>query len=459
MAGLSSPGLGSGLDINSLVSQLMAVEQQPVVLLNQKEASFQAKISALGSLKSSLSSLQTAAETLIPAVTTTAADKYTTTSASVSDSTLLSVSATNTAVTGSYTLSDITTAKAHQIHKTGLTTPSEAGTLSITVGTGSAVSVDIVADASMADVRDAINASDAEVTASIINDGTNDVLILTAKNTGDANMITVDGSSTLGGTAYDIFDYSPPGANNTWVEQQDATDASVTINGIPVTSQTNSITTAVTGLTINLTKDDAGPTTLTVSKSNASVANSLNAFIKAYNEAVSTMKSLGNYDAVNKKASSLTGDATLRSAQAQLRSTLFSTSDSGNTGLRLLSDLGVSVQTDGTLKLDSTKLTAAITSDFESVATLVADVGTKFKTTISGLVSTDGSVSSRIDGINSSIKNIGTRRDEWALRLQKIEANYRRQFNALDVQISNMQSLSASLTQQLAGLASLINNN
>ena len=169
------------------------------------------------------------------------------------------------------------------------------------------------------------------------------------------------------------------------------------------------------------------------------------------------MKNLGNYDAATKKASTLTGDATLRSAQTQLRNTLFSANGGSNPDLQLLSDLGVSVQTDGSLKLDSSKLTAAITSDFAGVATLVASIGTKFKATASGLVSAGGPVSARIDGINTSVKEITKRRDEWTLRLQKIESNYRRQFTALDVQLSKLQSTSASLTQQLAGLASLIN--
>ncbi len=457
MATLSSPGVGSGLDINSLISQLMTVEQRPVLVLNQKEASFQAKISALGSLKSALSALQTTAETLIPSIGTTAADKYTSTSATVADSTLATANATNGVAAGNYSLSNITLAHAHQISKSGFVASAEAGTLSITVGSGSAVTVNIAANATLSEISAAINASGAEVSASIINDGTNDFLILTAKNSGDVNMITVTGTNTGVGTEFDFFDYAPPGANNSWVQQQDATDATVTINGIPVTSQTNSITTAISGLTLNLLKEDVGPTTLTVSKSNGAVANSLNAFIKAYNDAVIVMKNLGNYDAASKKASTLTGDSTLRSAQAQLRTALFSASGGSNPNLQLLSDLGVSVQTDGSLKLDSSKLTAAITSDFSSVATLVANVGTKFKTAVSGLVSADGPVSARIDGINVSVKEIGKRRDEWALRLQKIESNYRRQFTALDVQLSKLQSTSASLTQQLAGLAALIN--
>ena len=458
MAGLTASGLGSGLDINSLISQLMTVEQQPLLALNKKEASYQAKISALGSLKGALSALQTASETLIPATGVTAADKFTTTSASSSDATLATASATNTAAAGNYTLSDIVLAKAQQIRKSGLAVPAEAGTLSITVGTGSAVSVSIAASATLAQVRDAINASSADATASIINDGTNDLLILTAKNTGALNTIRIDGASTDGGIEFNIFDYTAPGANNSWVEEKNASSASVKINGVAVTSTTNSITTSVTGLTVNLAKESAGPVTLTVSKSNAAVTSSLNAFIKAYNDSVGVMKSLGNYDAANKKASTLTGDATLRSAQAQLRSTLFAANGGSNANLQRLSDLGVSVQLDGTLKLDSTKLTAAITSDFSSVAKLVADVGSRFKTTVSGLISEGGSVASRIDGINSTIKAIGTRRESLSLLLTKIESNYRRQFTALDVQVAKMQSVSSSLTQQLAGLANLINN-
>ena len=458
MATLTSPGLGSGLDINTLISRLMTVEQQPLLVLNQKEAGFQAKISALGALKGSLSSLQTAAESLIPAAGTSAAEKYTSTRASVADTTLATASATNSAAAGSYSLADIILAKAHQISKSGLVTPAEDGTLSISVGSGTAVSVNIDAGATLAQVRDAINASASEATASIINDGSSDVLVLTAKSTGVANKITINGTSTDSGSEFDIFDYTPPGASNTWVEQQEAVSASVKINGILVTSSTNSISTAITGVTLNLVKASAGPTTLAVTKDNAAVTSSLNTFIKAYNDTVKVMKDLGNYDAANKRASTLTGDSTLRASQAQLRSVLFAASGGSNANLQRLSDLGVSIQTDGTLKLDSTKLSAAITSDFANVATLVADVGSRFKTAVSGLVSADGSVTARIDGINSTVKDIGKRREAITLSLQKIESNYRRQFNALDLQVANLQSLSARLTQQLASLPSINNN-
>lgn len=452
MAGLSSPGIGSGLDINALVSQLMAVEQQPLVALQKKEASFQAKISALGSLNSVLSALKTTAESLVPS-TGTAANKYTTTRATLGDSTLASATATNSAAAATYTLSDIVLAKAHQVRKTGMTIPAGSGTLNIKVGTGTAVDVNIDAGATLSTIRDAINTSSAAVSAAIINDGTSDYLVLTADSSGAANTITVTGS-----VGFEDFNYST-GTPNSWTQAVEATSASVKVNGIAVTSTTNSISSAIEGVTLTLSKESAGPTTLTVSKDYNSVTSSLNAFITAFNNANTTFKSLGNYNSETKTASTLTGDSTLRSVDSQLRSLLFTAAGKEGNALQKLSDLGVSLQLDGTLKLDSSKLTAAINSNFEGVAELVSGIGSKFKTAIAGMIDTSGIVSNRIAGIKDSIKLLDQRQEALQLRLQKIESNYRRQFNALDVQLSNLQSLSSRLTSMLASIPSTSSNN
>lgn len=452
MAGLSSPGLGSGLDINALVTQLMTVEQQPLIALQKKEASFQAKISALGSLKSALSTLQTSAENLIPSSGTTAADKYTSTRAGLSDTTLASATATNSAVTGSYTLTDIVLAKAHQVRKTGMTIPAGAGTLSIKVGTGATVDVNINAGATLSNIRDAINASTAAVSAAIINDGSNDYLVVTADNSGAANTITMTGSA-----GFESFNYST-GTPNSWTQAVEATSASVKLNGITITSSTNSISNALEGVTLTLTKESAGPATLTVIKDHGNISSSLNAFIKAFNDASATIKNLGAYNSETKTASTLTGDSTLRSAEGQLRSLIFAANGSTGSNFQRLSDLGVSLQLDGTLKLDSGKLTTAITNDFEGVANLMSNLGTAYKNAVSGMIGTSGTVTNKIDGITASIKLLDQRQEALQLRLQKVESNYRRQFNALDVQLSNLQSLSSRLTSMLASIPSASSN-
>lgn len=453
MAGLSSPGLGSGLDINSLISQLMAVEQQPLIALQRKEASYQAKISALGSLKGALSALETASANLIPAAGTTAASKFTTTRAAFGDTTLGSATATNSAAAGSYTLSEITLAKAEQVRKSGMTIPAGAGTLSITVGTGAAVNVNVAAGATLTSIRDAINTSSAAVGAAIINDGASDYLVLTGDSSGVANTITIAGSA-----GFEDFNYSS-GTPNSWTQAVPPSNASVKINGIAVTGTTNTISGAIEGVTINLTKETAGSTTLTISKDYSSVTSSLNAFIKAFNDAATTMKNLGAYNSETGVASTLTGDSTLRSVQSQLRSILFTPSSAGSADLRYLSDLGVSIQLDGTLSLNSSKLTTAINSNFEGVANVVADFGSRFKNAVSSMVGTSGVVTNKIDGINSTIEDLDQRQEALQLRLAKVEENYRRQFTALDVQLSNMQSLSARLASMLSSIPSASDNN
>lgn len=452
MAGLSSPGVGSGLDINTLISRLMMAEQQPLLALQKKEAGFQAKISALGSLKSSLSSLQTSAENMMPATGSTANDKYTTTKASLGDSSLVNVTATNSAAAGTHTFSDVTLASAQRLSKTGMTIPADAGTLSITVGAGSSIDVSINAGATLANIRDAINASGAEVSASILNDGNSDFLVLNAKNTGAANTITVAGSA-----GFEAFDYAEGGAN-AWGQTLAAADASVKIDGIVVSSPSNTITTAVEGVTLNLVKAGTASTTLTLSKEHSNVTSSVNGFIKAFNDAANTIKSLGNYNAETKKASTLTGDSALRAVDSQLHALLFSPSGSTGSNMQRLSDLGISLQLDGTLKLDATKLSSAIDRDFEGVANLMSNVGTRFKDTVTGMVGDSGIVSSRIDGAKSSATELTKRQEAMQLRLEKVESNYRRQFNALDSQLANMQSLSSQLSGQLSSLANLIGN-
>ncbi|MBS1197801.1 MAG: flagellar hook-associated protein [Proteobacteria bacterium] len=452
MAGLSSPGIGSGLDINSLISRLMEAERLPLTALENKEKSYNTKISALGSLKSVLTAAQTAAEGLVPASGTTAVNKYTSTRATLSDTSLGSATATNSAAAGSHTLSDITLASAQQLSKSGMSIPAGAGTLNIKVGDGTAVNVSIGANATLASMRDAINASSAGVSASILNDGSSDVLVLKSKNSGAANTITMTGSA-----GFEDFNYAA-GSANSWTQDAEAKNASVKIDGITVSSASNSISTAIEGVTLTLAKESATGTTLTIAKDNSGITSSLNTFIKAFNDAATTMKSLGAYNSTTKTAATLTGDSTLRSTQNQLNTLLFSSSSAGGNGLQRLSDLGVNLQLDGTLKLDSTKLNAAINSNFEGVANLVADVGSRFKATLDSMVGPTGSVNSKIDGIKSTIKSLDQRQEALQLKLAKVEERYRRQFTALDTQISNMQALSSRLASQLASLPSINSN-
>jgi len=455
MATITSLGSGSGLDLEGLLTKLMGVEQQPLVALQKKQTSYESTISSLGSLSSVLSSLQTAAAAMVPDTGTTATNKYASYKTSVADTSIATASASSSAATGTYSLTDIKLATAQQIQKTGVTVPSGAGTLSIKVGTGTAVDVSIKADSSLSDVVSAINESGAGVTASVVssveNGVTTDHLFVTSNTTGAANTISITGSGT-GWTGSD-FDYSGT-ATNDWSQTADTgTDASLKINGITTTSASNTLTTAVSGLTINLVS--AGSTTVTVTKdSTTSLTSVLNAFVTAYNSANSKMGSLGTYNATTKVAGDLQGNATLRTAKNQLTNLMFDTVAGGSSDIQRLTDIGISMAKDGSLSLDTTKLNKAITSDYSTVANLVSKVGKAYDTTLDNIVGTSGSLVTATKSYTTMVSDLKDRETELSDRLDKIEARYRKQFTALDNLISQLNSTSSYLTQQLKSTSS-----
>lgn len=462
---ISSPGLGSNLDINSIVSQLMALEQRPLSALQTKEAGLQSKISALGSLKGAISALQTAAANLIPATGSTAIQKFTTFKTTVADTAIASASASSSAVAGTYTLEVTQLAQQHRIATSTTASPFSGvggtlvtgGTLTITLDTraGSATpskttNVTIADGATPEDIRDAINSANSGVSATVINGTLGKQLVLAGDTPGDNQFIKLSGVAAL---AYDPN--AAPAPTDAFTQSLAAQGSAFILNGIGATASSNTVTTAIDGLTLNLTKQSASgvATTLTLSKDTSSLTAGVNAFVKAYNDYATTAASLGSYNAATKTAGSLNGDSTLRSAQSQMRS-LIGNAPSGATSatLQRLSDIGVSLQKDGTLVVNSSKLSAAISSDFSGVANLVSAYGSAFKTATDSLIGTSGTIVARTEGLNASIKSIDKRAEAISNRLTRIEANYRKQFAALDKLMSNMNATSTYLSQQLANL-------
>lgn len=398
---LSSPGIGSGLDVNGLVSQLMALEQRPLSLLNTKEAKLQAQLSAYGSLKGALSSFQSA----VAALATPA--KFTAVKASVADSTVLSASAAATASAGSYSIEVQTLAQAQKLKSDTFDATSETvgtGSLTIQFGTYSGGSFTLnpeksaktvtigSANASLAGVRDAINAADAGVSASIINDGTGYRLVIASEDAGVANALKITvadddlDNTDAAGLSRLVYDASTGGTTNL-TQTVLAQNATAVIDGIAISKSTNTWTDAIEGVTLNLLKEGE-TTTLKVAKDTAGTKAAVESFVKAFNDLNATLTSLSKYDAASKQASILTGDATVRSVQGQLRSLFNTALSTAGGGLTSLAEIGVTFQTDGTLKLDSSKLTAALNDSAKDVATLFAAVGKPTDSLVSFVSST-----------------------------------------------------------------------
>jgi flagellar hook-associated protein 2 len=460
MAGLSSPGLATGLDVNNIISKLMELERLPLTRLATKETAFQAKISAYGALKSALSSLNTAVKALA------ATDAFTNKSASVSDTTVLAASASSTAAAGSYDIAVTQLAKAHTIHTNvdyrtlGIPDTFDTGTLRITIGTGTPVDINLASSSTLSGIRDAINLASAGVTAAIINDGTVDRLVLTSQTTGAAGAIAVAAPTTNNDGTRRLTDLI--GGNLTM--DQAAQNAQLTINGFAITRSSNTITDALTGVTLTVAKGTVatpGTTTLTVAANTTATTTAIGAFVTAYNDATSLLKTYSAYNAATKTAAALTGDSTVQSLQSQLSSLVQSSVTGIAGGISTLSDLGIAMQTTGKLTTDSAKLGAALADPNKDVISLFTQttvgnegIAVRFYTALTAIVGFGGQIANRTDGITASIKEIGNSRDALNLRLVQIEARYRARFTALDTLATSMNKTSQYLTQQLSNLPS-----
>jgi len=446
MATISAAGIGSGLDVKSLVSQLMAVEQQPLIALNTQKTGITSKISAYGSLSSVLASLKTAATTL------NTPSKISAFTAAFSDTTFGTSSATSSATAGTYDIAVTQLAKAHSIassaHIAGSTDVIGEGTLTINSGSNSfALTIDS-SNSTLAGIANAVNTStlNTSVNASVITDVNGARLVFSAKNTGLANAITVSSVETVpaaGGLS------QLDTANMT--QGNPAQNAVMTVNGVSITSASNTVTTAITGVSFTLQKDVSNAT-LTVARNSSTVSQAASDFAKAFTTLNTTVKNLTAYDATNKEGSVLTGDSTASLVRTSIRNVL-STVPSGLTGTYTsLAQVGISIQSDGSLSVDSTKLQSAIDNHFSDLQTTLAAYGKAISTAVDNLTGTNGAVATRIKGLNSSIRSIEDQGIRLSARLDSIQARYNRQFSALDGLLGSMSTTSSFLTQQLARL-------
>lgn len=479
MASISSSGIGSGLDVSSIIKQLMEVEKQPLTALNTKEAGYQSKLTTYGTLKSSVASLQSTATAL------KSSTLYSSMSAVSSDSDIYAASANTAAQAATYSVQVVDRAQAHAISSqafSDITTDVGLadGKIKIELGTFSggiftadpektATTIEIdAATSSLENIRDAINDASAGVRANLVYVGNDEYkLTVTSDDTGAKNSIkltVLDSSDVVqnNNTGLAKLSFNPAATSGTGKEfdvNTTAQDAHIKIDGLDVYRTTNSVSDAITGVTLNLAAQ--GTATLTVSKSSASAKSALESFVKAYNDVAKQLRDATAYNASTKQASVLTGDSGARSLQTALREMISYSRSSTGSSYSTLSDLGVALQRDGSLVFTSSKFDAAMASSTTNVGDLLSSTSTtapglavRMTTTLTGILSSTGLLSSRTEGINRSIADVGRQRETLGRRLVQIEARYRKQFTALDTMVASMQRTSQYLTQQLANLPS-----
>lgn len=397
MASITSPGLGSGLDVNSIVTQLVALEGQPTSdRLNRREAELQARLSAYGTLRSSVESFQGALGGLA------SASSFRAKTASSSDTEVLVATANEAAALGSYDLEVGQLAEAHSLvtdsvlaaaQFTSLTDNLGTGTLTFKFGTTvydpdtdtytsftlnpevATASVQIT-DGSLSGIRDAINEADIGVSASIIFDGSHYRLALNAAETGAVNSleISVADDDTNDADASGLSLLSFNSAANHLVQTNAAQDAQLTVNGLAVTSASNTLSETIDGLTVTLL--GSGSSQVKVEQNTASVGGLIEDFVNSYNELIKGINDLTRFDPETRTAGVLNGDAVVRGIKAQVER-LMTTPIEGVTGrFSILAEIGIErSSSDGTLSIDNAKLQDAIRDNFDDVVDLFAANG------------------------------------------------------------------------------------
>ena len=448
MPSITAPGIGSGLDVNSIVSQLMSLEQQPIVNLQQKEVGYATKLSAIGQLRSAVSPLQDAANKLKDF------SKLAAFTAKSADSAKFTASSDNTAAAGSFDIQVQALAQsqklgsASQPDKDTTTFGNTGDTLSLTVN-GNSFSV-ASGGKTLSEIASAINAAgdNVGVSASVVQENASSFyLVLTSDNTGTANTITTAFKDSNGSAVADPLNL---------VQVQAADDARILIdNTYTVTRSSNTLDDAIEGVTLNLKETSTSAVNLTISRQSSAIKSAVQDLVDGYNSFIATSSSLS--------AGELSGDSTVRSLQRQVRS-VFNTPPSGLSGsVSSLTELGVSFQKDGSLTLDSSKLESAINDDLAGVTELFADTdqgyGSRLASTISSALGTGGLISAREEGLNTRINDAEKQIASIQLRLDKTEQRLRNQFSALDSLMSRLTQTSSFLTAQLSSLSNLTSGN
>jgi flagellar hook-associated protein 2 len=439
---ITASGVGSGIDIESIVSQLMALERQPLVALERRESDTRAQISAYGNLKSAISSFQDAMQDL------SSLDAFRVFQSESSDDGVITASADGAAAAGIYNLDVERLAQNHKMGSDALTETQVFGGgagdgLTLTIGTES-VMIDLGAAKTLSEIRDAVNSAgdNPGITATILNVGDGQQrLILTADESGYEQRVQLSFNGGVNATSFN-FATTNRDSQGTPLADLAELDAAYRIDGFALTSASNNITSVIDGLDIRL--EGEGSATLNVTRDTVAIEESATAFVDAYNQVFATIETL--------RAGELGGDSTLLSIERQMRGVI-NTGPLGLSGCyEALSQVGIKTDRDtGQLTLDSREFGAALDADFAGAASLFANDGQgyafRFDVLAASMLDDAGLVDSRVDGLNTRVRRLETDQAELERRLDLRETALRRQYAALDQLVGSLQGTSTFLLQ------------
>lgn len=461
---ISSIGVGSGLDVKSIVSQLVAIEKQPLQQLQTTAAKFQTQLSLYGTIKSQVSALGDAAALLA------GASGWNTQKATSSNTAAVGVTVGATAVPAALTVSVQQLAQAQSTASLGIaagTAAGATGTLSIqlgswagaafTAGATAAIAVTVGATDTVSTIAGKINAANAGVTATVLSDGTNDRLVVQSTSSGAAAgfSIAATGNAALSAYGFTNSTATAPSATSMFMGQA-GLNALATVNGVALVSATNNMANVIPGVSLQLTQTTTAPVNITVANDLTVVQKNIQSFVDAYNALNQTLSDATKYTAATKTGGPLQGDSSTLGLKNVLSSILGSSSV-GSTFARI-SEAGLERQTDGSLKINQTKLTSAMqnlgnlqnlfTTNNSNAST--NGFGLKVRDFARAMIAFDGQVTHKSAALQGSIDRNSKDQDNVNLHASVVEAMLNKQYSALDTQMATLTSLSSYMTSQIA---------
>ena len=476
---ISSAGIGSGLDVASIVSKLMSIERAPLTALEAQATGYNSRLSTMGKLQSQFGALRDKANAIV------ATTLWSSTTATASDSAALKISTASNAVPGNYAVAVNRLA----VGQTAISTPLAgtdvalgAGTLTIALGrwgdgspaadfTAKAGSTALTltigdGDSSLAGLRDKINGANAGVLASIVTDATGARLSIRSRETGVENAFRItateandDGDT---GTGLSSLGFDASAGSSPMLRTTSAANADLTINGIAISSASNTLNNVIDGLTMTLQKTSATPVDVTVKSDTAAVRGAITDFVAAFNSVASYLHTQTAYNADNKTGGSLQGDQGALGMQSQLRGVINEGSSASSLWGRL-SDIGIALKADGTLETTTTKLDNALENLGELRKLLATDSASsggsgfvrRFKRLADDTLAANGALDTRSSGLRTSLTRNSKSQGTAQKRLDQTEARLRAQYSALDTTMAKLSTTSAYVKQQFSRSSSI----
>lgn len=429
----------AGIDVPTVVSEVLQPQTQQVTQWQTEETTYKNQTTALQQLNTQLQTLLTDANNLNDPL-----GSFDAMDTAVSDASVLSASASTGAVAGTHTISVTSLATTSSEYSNEVASGSTAigtGAITLQVGSGSASTITVdSSDDTLTGLAAAINKQNLGVTASVITDAGGSRLTLVSNSSGAAGNITISGNTS--GLSFTVGSKGQ--------------DASLTVDGVPIDSSSNTVANAIPGITLNLMDTTSSPVTLQVSPDTSQAASAINTFVSDYNTVISNLNSQFTSGGSSGTTGTLLGD----SAAEFVQSTLLGDATggvSGNGAIASLADLGITMNEDGTLAVDSTKLSTALTNNFQQVQNFFQATSTgfaqKFSSDLNNLTNpTNGPIAVDLNGISSSVSSLQSEITDFQANLTAEQQSLTTYYDNVNVTLQSLPSLLATVNAQLGSL-------